>query len=221
MTSHGKARGPWTAFLLAMVSLVGAGEAPAIETLGYQTIRQEGPFEIRRVEPHIVAETFVEGDFDDVGTIGFRRLFDYIAGLNRSETEIAMTAPVGQTPPAAESPSGKPVVQEGSGGRFRITFVMPAEYTLDALPAPVDERIALRPEAPRTVAAIRYSGFWTRSRYRAHERKLRAWVVLQGLETVGEPVWARYDPPFMPWFLRRNEILIEVREHRGDDALRP
>jgi len=31
------------------------------------------------------------------------------------------------------------------------------------------------------------------------------------LEPVGEPVWARYDPPFMRWFSPRNEILIEVQ----------
>ena len=211
-TSRGPARTLRAAFLLAIVSLVAGGEAAAIETLGYRTIREEGPFEIRRVEPHIVAETFVEGDFGDVGTTGFRRLFEYISGLNRSEAEIAMTAPVSQTPSDAAILRGRPVAQEGSDGRFRITFVMPSEYTLETLPVPADERIVLQAESPRTVAAIRYSGFWTRSRYRAHEHKLRDWIALQGLETFGEPVWARYDPPFMPWFLRRNEILITVRE---------
>lgn len=66
-------------------------------------------------------------------------------------------------------------------------------------------------EPERTVAVIRYSGFWSRSRYLDHERKLLAWMQERGLEAVGEPVWARYDPPFMPWFLRRNEIVVEVR----------
>ncbi len=210
--ARGTARTLRAAFLLAIVSLAAGAEATAIETLGYRTVREDGPFEIRRIEPHIVAATFVEGDFDDVGTVGFRRLFEYISGLNRSEAEIAMTAPVSQTPSDAAPLRGRPVAQEGSDGRFRITFVMPSEYTLETLPVPEDERIVLQAEAPRTVAALRYSGFWTRSRYRAHERKLRDWIVLQGLETVGEPVWARYDPPFMPWFLRRNEILITVRE---------
>ena len=35
--------------------------------------------------------------------------------------------------------------------------------------------------------------------------------LLAGLEEAGEPIWARYDPPFKPWFLRRNEILIGIR----------
>jgi len=198
--------------MLALGGLVLAGPARALETLGYRTLEHDGPFEIRRVEPHIVAETFVEGDFDDVGTTGFRRLVEYIGGLNGGEAEIAMTAPVGQTRSASEITSASPIAQEGSDGAFRITFVMPAEYTLDSLPAPVDERITLQVEDARTVAAIRYSGFWTRSRYEAHEQELRDWIAGRGLEPVGEPVWARYDPPFMPWFLRRNEILIEVRE---------
>lgn len=211
-TFRGPTRALWAAFLLAMMSLAAGGEATAIETLGYRTVREDGPFEIRRVEPHIVAATFVAGDFDDVGSVGFRRLFEYISGLNRSEAKIAMTAPVTQTPSDAAVLGRSPVTQEGSDGRFRITFVMPAEYTLDTLPVPADERIVLQAEESRTVAALRYSGFWTRSRYRAHERKLRDWIALQDLETVGAPVWARYDPPFMPWFLRRNEILITVRE---------
>ncbi len=67
----------------------------------------------------------------------------------------------------------------------------------------------------RSVAAIRYTGFWSRSRYDDHERRLREWIERRGLEPISEPVWARYDPPFMPWFLRRNEVVIEVREPRG------
>jgi SOUL heme-binding protein len=70
----------------------------------------------------------------------------------------------------------------------------------------------LRAEPARSVAAIRYTGFWSRSRYEVHERRLREWIKRRGLEPIRAPVWARYDPPFMPWFLRRNEVLIEVRE---------
>ena len=62
------------------------------------------------------------------------------------------------------------------------------------------------------------TGFWSRSRYDVHERRLREWIQRRGLESVGEPVWARYDPPFMPWFLRRNEILIELRANAGGET---
>ncbi len=184
----------------------------SVEKLAYRTIEQDGRFELRIIEPHVVAETFVEGDFDHVGSEGFRRLVDYIGGANRSRARISMTAPVVQEPASEEIAMTAPVAQEKVGDRYRVTFVMPSEYTLESLPQPTDARIRLRAEPERRVAAIRYSGFWSRARYEDHERSLREWIQQRGLEPVSEPVWARYDPPFMPWFLRRNEILIEVRE---------
>jgi hypothetical protein len=39
---------------------------------------------------------------------------------------------------------------------------------------------------------------------------LLTWIEERGFKQTGDPVWARYNPPFMPWFLRRNEILIPV-----------
>ena len=184
----------------------------AIEKLAYRTIEQDGRFELRLIEPHVVAETFVDGDFERVGNEGFRRLVEYIGGANRTQAKIAMTAPVVQESASEEIAMTAPVVQEKVGDRYRITFLMPSKYTLDTLPQPTDPRIRLRAEPARNVAAIRYTGFWSRSRYDAHERRLREWIQRRGLEPIREPVWARYDPPFMPWFLRRNEILIEVRE---------
>jgi hypothetical protein len=182
------------------------------EKLAYRTIERDGQFELRLIEPHVVAETFVEGDFDRVGNEGFRRLVAYIGGANRTQATISMTAPVAQEPASEKIAMTAPVAQEKVGDRYRITFVMPSKYTLETLPQPTDPQIRLSAEPERTVAAIRYSGFWSRSRYDDHERSLREWIQKRGFETVGQPVWARYDPPFKPWFLRRNEVLIEVRE---------
>jgi len=183
--------------MMLAIGILTAGDAMAIEELAYRTIERDDSFELRLIEPHVVAETFVEGDFERVGNEGFRRLVNFIGGANHSQARISMTAPV---------------VQEKVGDRYRITFLMPSKYALETVPQPTDTRIRLRAEQKRRVAAIRYSGFWSRSRYDDHERKLREWIDERGLEPIGEPVWARYDPPFMPWFLRRNEILIELRE---------
>ena len=87
---------------------------------------------------------------------------------------------------------------------------MPSKYTLETLPAPLDERITLKKEPGALMAAIRYSGTWSGERYQTHLAQLLAWVQAQGWRKAGEPVWARYDPPFMPWFLRRNEVLLPV-----------
>jgi len=203
---------PAPAMLVAIGILTAAGDAVALEKLAYRTIDREGEFELRLVAPHIVAETFVEGDFEDVGNEGFRRLVEYIGGANRTQATISMTAPVVQEPASEEIAMTAPVSQAKEGDRYRITFLMPSEYTLETLPQPTDQRIRLRAEPEARVAAIRYSGFWSRSRYDDHERMLREWIQRRGLEAVADPVWARYDPPFVPWFLRRNEILIEVRE---------
>lgn len=184
----------------------------SIELLAYRTIERDGRFELRLIAPHVVAETLVDGDFERVGNEGFRRLVAYIGGANRTQARIAMTAPVVQESASEEIAMTAPVAQEKVGDRYRITFLMPSKYTLETLPQPTDPRIRLRAEPVRSVAAIRYTGFWSRSRYDDHERRLREWIQRRGLEPIGEPVWARYDPPFTPWFLRRNEVLIEVRE---------
>lgn len=199
----------WTIVLGAALA---AGDTMAFEKLDYEVLEANGAFELREIAPHRVAETFVDGDFDEVGSEGFRRLVAYIGGANRARSEISMTAPVAQQRESQKISMTAPVGQQRVGERYRVTFLMPAEYTLETLPEPTDERITLRAEPARTVAAIRYRGTWSRSRYLRHESELRDWVEKRGLEIVGEPVWARYDPPFMPWFLRRNEILFEVRE---------
>jgi hypothetical protein len=198
--------------LLAIKIGIVAGDAMAIEKLAYRVIEADGPFEMRRIEPHVVAGTFVKGDFERVGQEGFRRLVEYIWGANLKQSRLPMTAPVVQEPASEKIAMTAPVGQEKAGDRYRITFLMPSQYALASLPQPTDRRIRLRAESARTVAAIRYTGFWSRSRYDDHERKLGEWIQQRGLEPVGEPVWARYDPPFVPWFLRRNEILIEVRD---------
>ena len=82
--------------------------------------------------------------------------------------------------------------------------------TLETLPAPTDERVSLRTVLARRMAAVRYSGTWSRKRYERNLARLQEWVKTNGLVASGEPVWARYNPPFTPWFLRRNEILVPV-----------
>ena len=199
-------------FVLLIVTFITIGEksAVAIEEVPYTVIEQNGAFELRQYPPHIVAETTVEGAFDQVGNEGFRRLADYINGENRSKQSIAMTAPVSQEAQPEKIAMTAPVSQEKSGDRWRITFVMPAKYALDTLPEPVDSRIEIKQEPGRLIAAVRYSGTWSHKRYEENKERLLTWIVERGFKQTAEPVWARYDPPFMPWFLRRNEILIPV-----------
>ncbi len=117
--------------------------AVAIEEVPYILIEQDGEFSLREYPPHIVAETTVDGSFDHVGSEGFRRLVAYINGENRKKQSIAMTAPVKQEAQAENIAMTAPVKQEKIGDSWRITFVMPAKYALDALPEPIDSRVSI------------------------------------------------------------------------------
>lgn len=185
--------------------------AMAIEEPSYSILETEGHFELRRYSSYVVAETYVQGDFEAVGSEGFRRLADYIGGKNQKKESISMTAPASQKPESEKISMTAPVSQARENGRWRITFMMPSAYTMDTLPIPDDERIALREEKEKTVAVIRYSGTWGKKRYENHASKLMEWIFTKGWKILGAAVWARYNPPFVPWFMRRNEILIPVQ----------
>jgi hypothetical protein len=196
--------------LIAAIIISTGSPTMAIEKPSYRVLSTEGQFELRQYESYIVAETFVDGEFEAVGSEGFRRLADYIGGNNRKKESISMTAPVSQKPASEKIAMTAPVSQAQEDGRWRITFMMPAAYTMETLPIPDDDRIALRREKEKTVAVIRYSGTWSKTRYESHATQLMDWISTKGWQIVGAPVWARYNPPFMPWFMRKNEILIPV-----------
>jgi hypothetical protein len=182
----------------------------AVEEANYKLLDRDGDFELRQYEPQILAETLVEGDFQDVGNEGFRRLYDYISGKNRKQQTIPMSAPVSQEAASEKIPMTAPVNQEQMVGEWRITFLMPSQYTLENLPEPLDARVKLTKVPGKLMAALSYSGTWSRERYEDKETRLKELIRQKGFKIVGEPVFARYNPPFMPWFLRRNEVLIPV-----------
>jgi effector-binding domain-containing protein len=197
--------------LLNLVLLaLGGIDAVAVEEVKYRVLESSGDFELRQYESSLGAETTVEGDFHEVGNEGFRRLFDYISGKNRKKESIPMTAPVSQEASSEKIAMTAPVNQEKVGGAWRITFLMPSALTMETLPEPLDSRVKLVKIPGRLMAALSYSGTWSRERYEDKEKRLKELIRQRGLKIEGEPVFARYNPPFMPWFLRRNEVLIPV-----------
>jgi len=196
--------------LTMMFIIIGATDAMAIEEASYQVVKKEDRFEVRDYAPHILAETIVEGEMKEAGNMAFRRLFNYISGENRSQDKVAMTAPVSQVLEGEKIDMTAPVGQQNVQGRWAVSFMMPASYTLETLPVPVDPKVSLRQVPTRRLAAVRYSGTWSKKNYLRYMQELESWINDEGLTIVGEPVWARYNPPFTLWFLRRNEILIPV-----------
>jgi len=182
----------------------------AIEEPAYTVVETATPFEIRDYGSYVVAETLLDGPFEGVGNEAFQRLFGYISGNNRGAEKIPMTAPVEQESAPAKIPMTAPVEQQRAGNRWRVAFVLPASFTLATAPLPTDNRVMLAEVPPRRVALVRYRGVWSEARYDEELALLRRFIAERALRETGEPVFARYDPPFMPWFLRRNEIHIPV-----------
>ena len=200
-----------SSFLLFASSVFFAGDdVMAIEEARFTVLEKDKEFELRQYEPQVVAETLVEGNFEEVGSQGFRRLFAYISGNNLKTQSIPMAAPVTQEAGGEKITMTAPVGQERVGEKWRITFLMPLQYTMETLPTPLDPNIVLKVIPGRLMATIRYSGTWSKGNFEENETQLLAWIAQHGLKPVGEPVWARYNPPFTPWFMRRNEVLIPV-----------
>lgn len=205
-----------------LLGLISGGNAVAIEEPEYKVLETRGVYEIRRYAPYIVAETIVDASFEDSGNKAFRILAGYIFGDNSASEKMSMTAPV-ESRPADDgikmnmtAPVTSRRADDGSD-QYAYRFVMERKYTLDTLPVPNDPRVDLREVEARTVAVNRYSGTWSQSNYEKHKEELLAALKKDGIETIGDPVLARYNGPFTPWFLRRNEVMIEVAWPDADE----
>jgi len=182
----------------------------AVEEAKYSVSEKQDRHEIREYAPAIVAEVIVYDDFENASGVAFRKLFNYISGKNTAREKIAMTAPVAQKPQPEKIAMTSPVAQRKSGQGWAVSFMMPASYTMATLPVPDDPSVVLREVPAHRAAAIRYSGSWTERSYQQQYALLQEWIKAKNLEVTGEPVWARYNAPFTPWFMRRNEILVPV-----------
>lgn len=190
------------ALLFIALLLTLASPAEAIETLAFEVIEDQGDIQIRRYAPHLLATVTVDGDFDAAGSQAFRPLFDFISGANAGEEKIAMTAPVLQQ---ASDPQSS-----GQTDGWAISFVMPDKHNVESLPAPRSADIRISQQPGGLMAAVTYRGGWSRAKYLENEQRLLNGLQNSTLAACGTPRWARYDPPFMPWFLRKNEILIPL-----------
>ncbi len=181
-----------------------------IEKAKYTVLEKKGPLELRQYEPQIIAETTVDADFDQAGNMAFNRLYNYISGRNITQESIRMTAPVNQAASTEKIPMTAPVNQQQTQGKYAVSFLMPSKYSLETIPQPLDSSVQIRQIPARKIAAIRYSGTWSQKRYEQKKTILESFIQEKGLNPTDQPIFARYDPPFQLWFLRRNEVLIPV-----------
>ena len=171
-------------------------------------------FEIRRYEPCVLADVTVQADFQSAGSIAFRSLIGYISGSNEPSKKIAMTSPVIQeTDPNTASTKiamTSPVIQETSRDTQMVSFVMPAGMTMADMPLPTNSKVSLRELPEQLVAVSKFTGRWTENAYDRQLAQLKQQLSVKGITEVGPPRFARFDPPWTPWFMRRNEIQIPI-----------
>ena len=182
----------------------------AIEEPDHEIIRKFDNVELRQYAPYVVAEVVLDASAEDAGNQAFPILAGYIFGKNKGEKKFAMTAPVTQTAAPMRMDMTAPVTQAAVAGGMRVQFVLPKGVTLATAPEPIDPRVQLRVVPAGTWAVIRYSGTWSQSNYLEHLDKLKAALQAAGVTTQGEPLLARYNAPFTPWFMRRNEIWLAL-----------
>ena len=194
------------AFLLLGPTMSEAIEEPACEVVH----NLGGSVEIRRYTAYVVAEVLIAGPVDEAGNQAFPILAGYIFGKNKGERKFAMTAPVIQISAPAKLAMTAPVTQSAAEGGTLVSFVLPKDVTLSTAPEPVDKRVKLREVAGHKLAAIRYSGFWSQANDAEHLGQLTAALQATKLSWSGEPVTARYNGPWTPWFLRRNELWLTL-----------
>ncbi len=185
----------------------------------YDVVSHFPDFELRRYAAHLVAEVEVDASFTDAGSRAFGVLVAFISGRNSSGGKVAMTAPVVQQAAPTRIAMTSPVIQSGAeSGRQQVGFVMPAMYTLETLPTPDDARIRIR-EVPGELAAARsFTGRWSERIYQDQLESLTRAVAKAGLELTGKPRFARFDPPWTPWFLRHNEVVVPVTDNTSAES---
>ncbi len=200
------------AVLAALPAALIGTQAMAVEEPAFRIVSQEGDFELRDYPALVVAEVTVTGDQGQAAGQGFRLLAGYIFGGNRRRQGIAMTAPVAQAPTSQKIAMTAPVTQIQGAKDWIVRFTMPAAYSLDSLPVPNDPRVHLRQLPPTRLAVLRFSGVAREKAVAARTADLEAQARARGLRVVGPVSLAQYNPPWTPWFMRRNEVMIPVAQ---------
>jgi len=180
------------------------------DTPNYSVIRKDGTIELRQYPAYIKAEVEIkDSSYREAIYKGFRVLADYIYGNNLGNKNIEMTSPV-QVSEGEKIAMTKPVTISGDG-TYSVAFIMPSEYTMATLPQPKNPAISLSKVEPKIMASISFSGFYRAGQVEQAKERLKVWLDKSKIESEGAFIAAGYNPPWVPWFLTRNEVMIPVK----------
>lgn len=164
----------------------------------YRVVEKFPEFELRDYPDYTLIEFEVTGDFMSAGNTAFYPLVNYISGRNVTGQKIAMTAPVLQT--------------TREDVHHTVSFVLPAHMKPEDVPVPKDARVRVNHVAGHHAAVRSFGGSWKEARFMENAARLRAAVAAAGLTSEGDAYFARFDPPWKPGFLKKNEVLLRVTD---------
>jgi len=154
-------------------------------------------FEVRHYPTYVLVQVETKGEFSSAASRAFRPLVNYISGNNKAQEKFAMTAPV------LHAPDKKAV-------NHTVSFVLPKNVSLKDLPIPMDAQVSTVEVPGHFAAATKFRGLAGYEHFKSLGDQLTVDVKSAGLEAVGDPYYARFDPPWKPGFLRRNEAIVAL-----------
>ena len=181
------------------------------EQTEYSVLESKKEYEIRLYPSHIVAQTTVQGSYQRALNQGFRIVAGYIFGGNIAKVRIAMTAPVVEQKESVSIAMTAPVMAGIEGYSHVIAFGMPRSYTLATLPTTIDPRVKIVTVPEKKMAAIRFSWMRTDVRVKLKKQELLDALKNNHVVVVGEPQYAGYDAPWTPPWMKRHEVMVEVK----------
>jgi hypothetical protein len=174
--------------------------------------RLDREIEVRRYNPRVVARVEVSGEEKNAAREGIQILTAYIYGKNKKHEPIELIAPVAIQHHTATTQSDEASDNGSAPTRMAVSFFMPRRFSLSNLPEPQDNRIKLVELPQERVAAIRFSGNWRPSNFAKHEQELRNCLEKKNMKPTASPINAYYNLPFIPAFMRHNEVLIRLAD---------
>jgi effector-binding domain-containing protein len=199
------------AVIIILAALLAGPIMSNVEQAKYDVIETHGAIELRDYDPMIVAVVSVPGDRKKAIGDGFQLIADYIFGNNISSRKVPMTAPVIQQPTEKIAMTA-PVTHQAGEELWDVQFVMPYDYTMQTLPKPNNPDIHLKRISGKRFAVIRFSGLARANSLAAHSKELETFILENNLETISEPVYAFFNPPWTLPLLRRNEVMLEIKK---------
>ncbi len=164
------------------------------ETIEYQVISKDKPFEIRKYPETFLAST--KTVYDSSLSSGFNNVFEYISGANEPKQKISMTVPV---------------ITNEAEDKLVTSFVVPKKFN-SAVPNPSSDNVYIETLEEGTYIVIRFRGKWSKEQFDKQQQNLLDYVAKNDFKISGSKYILRYQPPFVPSVFRRNEIMYKVNQ---------